>query len=330
MCVGCTSKPPLRTSTENGKKNGPENSSGPFDFSRVFEDSVGGSFFRWSLLGWPFLGRGGLLFLQVLGVDLGFVPRQQEWSLRVANQSASKSDNRVLLKTLCLRLANDFDFHVGCGGRFDFFRSRTAEHLQNYVIAVNSGRFHYSHANVRVFETATRKPHYLARIAARFERRQEIRSVVTRLLQLSCTGNVQRGGPVRRTSRERYKLRNLVSDKLVASGLLVPDELVLEVSLDLRCVWGLKSNGTRQFPEAIRPLWRSHLQIDDAQTEMGNRVIRISRQYSFVGSGGRRIVLQRHRSHRGNRIEQNRVAFLRLIVCVLSHCIRLLPFVERL
>src|SRR5467141_2968865 len=217
MCVGCTSKPPLRTSTENGKKNGPENSSGPFDFSRVFEDSVGGSFFRRSFLAWPLLGRGGLLFLQVLGVDLGLVPRQQEWSLRVANQSASKSDNRVLLKTLCLRLANDFDFHVGCSGRFDFLRSRAAEHLQNHVIAVNSWRFHYSHANVRVLETATRKPHHLARIAARFKRRQEIRSVITRLLQVSGAGYVQGGGLVRGTPRERYELRNLVRYKLVAS-----------------------------------------------------------------------------------------------------------------
>src|SRR6266403_4538274 len=330
MCVEPTSRPPLRTSAENGKKNGPENSSGPFDFSRVFEDSVGGSFFRRSFLAWPLLGRGGLLFLQVLGVDFGLVPRQQEWSLRVANQSASKSDNRVLLKTFCLRLANDFDFHVGSSGRFDFFRSRAAEHLQVHVIALNRRCFHQADSNVRVFETATRKPHYLARIAARFKRRQEIRSVVTRLLQLSCTGNVQGGGPVRRTSCERHELCNLISDKLVASGLLVPDELVLEVGLDLRCVRGLKSNGTRQFPEAVRPLWRSHLQIDDAQTEMGNRVIRIDSYNFLIGFGSSRIVLQRHRGHRRNRIEQNRVAFLRLIVCVLSHCIRLLPFVERL
>src|SRR6202043_117962 len=109
---------------------------------------------------------------------------------------------------------------------------------------------------------------------------------------VGCAGNAQSGGLVCRGSRKRYELRNLVSYKLVAGGLLVPDELVLEIGLDLRGVWRLESDGTRQFPETIRPLRRSHLQINDAKTEMRNRVVRIGRQDVLIVFGSGRIILQ--------------------------------------
>jgi len=132
------------------------------------------------------------------------------------------------------------------------------------------------------------------------------------------------------SSRKGDELRDLVIDELVAGGLLVPDQLVLQVGLDLRRIRGLKRNGTRQFPEAVRTLGRSHLQIDNPKTEVRNGVIRIGRQYRLIviSSGG--IILECHRGHRRNGIEQNRVALLRLVVGILGHCVRLLPFVERL
>ena len=57
------------------KKNGPENSTGPFNLIHHFKGLVGWSFFRRRLLAWPLLGGGGLLFREVLGVHLGLVPR---------------------------------------------------------------------------------------------------------------------------------------------------------------------------------------------------------------------------------------------------------------